>query len=465
MIGALLKLSLLVAAPAPAASGPLDESAAPVKQADPEIALELGARVVLRPEARVNSTFGTTPADDTWRIRQGARLLSAFHFRSLHAVFQLQDVRDWGVETTTLSTHPGTSTHQAFLELSDTDMGARGELSGYLRVGRQEVKLWNRRLLGDSPWAPSARAFDAARGRLEVGPIGFEAGAILLRQPRSFALTDGDTETSYRSSGEQLYWGEAGYVAHRAFAVHVSTLALVQGGTEGEPDRERRILTPGVYLHGEPLPRFTYQLEAYGQLGHDGDTPHRAWSGAATLAYTGKHRLRPGVSLGYELASGSECADPVVDSSDCGAEVIRDFDQHFGARHLYRGHTDLLGMSNMRDLHLRGRMAPDPTLTLVLDYHLLGLDAPGGAWRNTGGALVAGGWNPSNDKRDLGHEVDMVVDYRPFERLPEQLRVRPGYALFIPGRGGYHLGATEPQHFVYLWIVAKLGTRWNAPAK
>lgn len=435
------------------------DTAAPVLPR--EFDISIGARVVLRPEARSGESFGATPNDSSWRIRQGVRLSVDLRYRFARTVVEVQDVRDWGDGATTLSVQESVSAHQAFVEFSGSSLGKRARTSTYLRLGRQEVTLWSRRLLGQSPWQPASRAFDAARGRVDVGRFGVELGAIMLRAPRTFTVGEVDALETRRTRGEQLYWGEASFDAHTGFRVHLASLLLRQDGSESRPDRDRTILSPGAYITGTPVDGFTYELEGYYQYGRDGDARHRAWAASATAGYVFDAAMKPTLRASYEIATGSACTNATGDPDGCGAAVVGDFEQFVGARHLYRGHADLFGMINMRDLHLRASFSPDETLLFLTDYHHLSLHEARGAWRNTGANLVGLGWDPDNTTHTLGHEIDFLVDYRPIPAI----RLRPGYALFVPAGAGRTLGGDRTQHFVYIWLIAKIGYRFKSGPK
>ena len=198
------------------------------------LSVDVGARLVLRPEARANTEFMAGPGDTQWRIRQGARLNTAMRYGPMALVLQVQDLRDWGDDGSTISNDTGVGAHQAFVELAGESFGCKDKLAGFLRLGRQESPLWTMRLLGVSPGNPASRAFDAARGRLEIGRFGVEAGAAILRSAHTFTLPIGDIQESYSTSGEQIYWLETTFTAIEAFNAHAVNLLLREDISEDE---------------------------------------------------------------------------------------------------------------------------------------------------------------------------------------------------------------------------------------
>ncbi len=445
----MLPLALLCFAPS------LAESSTP--PAKPRIEFSAGARMFLRPQARTRPTLGRPGPDESWSVPQSARLNGGFRYGPLGITVQLQDVRTWGDETTQSSVDPFTGAHQAYVEVADDGFGPRGRFSGFLRAGRQEVVLWTQRLLGNAPWAPGQRAFDAARGRIEYGPVGFELGASVLRSARTLEFENDDGMTTrQRASGDHLYWAEATAQIHSSFELHAAALVLRQGAADDDPGRDRALLTPGGYVHGELLTGLTYDVEAYGQLGRDGPLRHRAWAAAATVTYSIPVRLDPLVRGGYETASGSTCREAPESGNGCDNVVERDFEQFYGSRHRWRGFSDLFGLSNVGDLFVRGALSPASEVTFSVDYHWLRLQQARGRWRDIGGNLVGTGWDPDNDNATVGHELDAVVSYRPWTPL----HLRPGYSVFLPAGAGTRFVGERAQHFVYLWLIAEIGHRW-----
>ncbi|MEM6294036.1 MAG: alginate export family protein [Myxococcota bacterium] len=422
---------------------------------EPVKEIAVGARMAVRPQARANATYGQDADDESWQVLQAARLDVAGRYGPLSVVTQLQDVRNWGQSTNPNSNDAFTGLHQGYIELAGQDLGARGRVSGYLRMGRQEVRVWSGRLIAETPWVIGRRALDALRGRLDVGRWGFEAAAAVTRTPRT--LTDATGE-GVQTQGDQLAWGEVMFRAHPAFEPHAGVWLRRQDATEADLERDRLVLTPGVWFHGEPVDDLVYDVEGYAQVGRDGALEHRAWGAVAVVTYTFDAKLRPGVRASYELMSGSTCTQAPEDGEGCAQTVQRDFDGAFGFRHAYRGFADQIGDSNFRDLHLRGILQPADDLSFWLDYHWLGLMESRGEWRDLTESLVGRGFDITNDRNTLGHEIDAIVNYRPFEGA---LEVRPGYSLLIPTAAGRTLAGSTPQHFAYVWIVANLGHRWT----
>lgn len=448
-------LAATQAAPEPTPPAP-EPVAAGAPRKGPAVEFGVLARYVVQPMSRENANFGATEGDREWTVRQGARLGGDARFGPVGIVVELQDVRAWGQSTNTVSDDPFTGAHQGYLELAGERLGRRERVSAFLRVGRQELVLWSRRLIANSPWQPGMRAFDAARARVDVGRFGIEATGILLRQPRTITRPDDPSQT-VRSAGEQLSWVEASAKIHPAFNLHAITFVLNQAPTETDITRDRLLVMPGLYAHGEPVAGLKYAVEGYGQYGKNGTRAHRAYAAAATVSYQVDVPLQPTARVIYELASGSRCSGTPESAEGCDDDVARDFEDLSGAQHAYRGFADLAALSNIRDLSLGGSLFPTREIEFRADYHWFGLHEPSGRWMRTSGATVGRGWDPANTENTLGHEIDLLVGYEPWEAL----YVRSGYSAFVPTQAGALLGGNAPVHFVYLWVIAKIGHRFK----
>jgi hypothetical protein len=85
-------------------------------------------------------------------------------------------------------------------------------------------------------------------------------------------------------------------------------------------------------------------------------------------------------------------------------------------------------------------------------YHFFQLQEPGGAWRDANGRTVGRGWNPGEDERTLGHEVDVILTLD----FPKPWWFQLGYGVFFPVKAGARIAGSAPQHFAFLWLVVDM---------
>jgi len=404
----------------------------------------------VRGQGRFNSGFDPAPGDRQVDVLQRVRLGLLAESGPLRAYIELQDARQWGFEEKTISNQANVDLHQGYLELG----GEGGARAGYVRVGRQEIEIGSRRLFVDANWHPLGQSFDAVRAAGRLGRFAADAGFLVLDPPRTFSLADasGDPslEVEVRSRGTYSSYLQLSSVIGEAMTVEGLLLGISERPSPTTPRGERDLINAGLRLHGAPLPGLSYDVEAYGQAGRNLGLRHRAWASFSTVDYTfSEKRLRPGLTLRYNYASGQACSGGPEEG--CGNQQSGEFYRFFGLRHARYGIADRVGHSNLRDLEVGAHLQPHSSVRLELGYHFLQLDTPTGRWRQANDALVGVGWDPNNTSRNLAHEVDLFVTYRPWK----QLFVQPGYALFIPLEAGRRIAGPAPQHFVFLWMIGK----------
>ncbi len=406
-------------------------------------------RINLRGEARVNDGANPDPSGDSWQVVEGVRAGVEASYKELTVVAQLQDVRAWG-QGGILSVNPFTGVHQGYIEIAGE---ANRSVSGFVRVGRQEIVYGSRRHFHKSPYHPGGRAFDAARGRLNVGKASLELSYMLADRPQDFTVTLGDgTEVNTRGRGDHLAYGDIGYVFHPAAELHGAVIVQGLGARASDTTRDRFFIMPGGRLTGELAKGLDYEFEGWLQRGNDRDLDMRSWMAAGAVGYVAPVSLRPGARLHYEIHSGSACTGDPALGEPCGNDEHRDFDQLDGARHLYRGWMDINAGSNLRDLAVHTFMSPTDGLKLTAVYHFMQLHAAAGRWYNLSGESTWGtGWDPTNTRNTLGHEIDLLIDYKPWKYLT----MRPGYSVFIKGPAARRLLPPDAMHFVYLWFIAE----------
>lgn len=411
-----------------------------------------GAQMFLRSEGRINPDFDSADntAPDQVRVLERARLQLGATWGPVGVLVQAQDARTWGFEGSTISNEANTDLHQGWLELA----GARGDsLGGSIRAGRQEIVWGTQRMIGALPWAATARSFDALRLQGNAGSWSADVFLAVLATPSTFSVPvpmrpDLPPDT-VQSRGQQLAAAKLAYAALPAINVEAMAITDFADASVAAPTRDRRILDFGARVWGKPWGGLSYEAEGHGQAGQDGDAAHRAWAWAGHVAYqhAGK-KVKPGGKLGYAMASGSTCTtDPA--SGGCGSETSNDFFNFYPTNHIHYGLVDLLGWRNMRNLEVATNLEVG-WFSASLNYHYFQLHKAAGRWRNVGGALVGAGWDPANTDNDLGHEIDLVMNIKPWKPL----MIQPGYGVFVPTGAGKLLGGSNTQQFAYLWLVA-----------
>jgi len=412
----------------------------------------------LRGQGRYNASFDPENGDRTHDIFQRTRLGLDANYGPIGVFIQAQDVRNWGFEDSTIANMANTDLHQGYLYID----GAKGRSSGRITLGRQEINVGSGRLIANRNWVPVAQSFDALRLRGSYGRLSGDAGVMLLARPGQFTTADPNDPTltqTIRSPGTVSGFLKLAVDLGPAAHVEALGIALAQRPSAQVPTEHRNIINGGLRVYGKPIRGLSYDVEGYAQGGTSLGLRHRAFAAFTTLKYESSYRLRPALLLRYNYASGQSCEGaPEV---GCGNQRSGEFYRFYGARHPFYGILDRVAHSNVRNLEAAtsikvGQVQIDEDTSLtrfeaLLSYNFIQLDKPTGAWVNAPDQLVGAGWDPTNTSRNLGHELDLVLTYRPLEKLS----LHPGYGVFIPMAGGQRIAGPAPQHFAYLMVVAK----------
>ena len=421
--------------------------AAPVEVA-PGVTFVPGAQIYLRAQSRFNTNQSPDPGDRQSDILERARLSLGAKYGPVTAFVQVQDVRTWGFEASTVANEGNTDLHQGFLEIG----GSRGERAGYLRVGRQEIVLGSKRLFADRNWNPNGQAFDAVRFHGQLGRFGADAVGLMLAPPQNFTVADpgGDPTLDRQVHSRGTYAGLFTLTSdlHRAFKSEVTVLGISERATPRAPTAKRDIVNLGGRIYGEVIPGLRYDVEGYAQLGENMGLRHRAFMGLGEVGYARATPHKPGVFGRYTYFSGDRCT--TAPDQGCGNAESHDFYRFFGLRHAYYGLVDRVGPSNLADLEVGASIAAHPTVDISAGYHFFQLAQASGRWTNGPDQLVGKQWDPNNQSRNLGQEVDLVINWRPWKPLT----IQPGYGVFVPLAAGRDLSGPAAQHFVYLWMIA-----------
>ena len=385
-----------------------------------------------------------------WQIPQRVRAGMEIEWRGVSARAQFQDVREWGGEPGVRSTFAATGLHQGYGQIA----GARGKLSGFVRLGRQEMAYGSFRMLGNAPWNPNGQALNGLRLHGQSGPWSLDVGGFLLKTRESFVVeTEGGREEERSTGGEWLGTVELAWNAHRSANLALYSFFNNSAPDADHPSRETYLATPGLRVYGEPVAGLTYDVEGYAQFGRWYGRDHAAWSLATTLRYDfDAGPVRPGLMVSYAIASGESCDVAPTDEGECsGSGTHTRFDPLFGSRHRYLGYADWFAYTNVRDLQAGPELRVGKILRARAHYHFLQLDRPDGAWIRTSLGTVGGGAVLDSEERTVGHELDLRLQARPWAPL----EIDVGYAVLLPTGIGTELLSAEPQHFAYLMTTVQ----------
>src|SRR4029450_11914470 len=153
------------AAPAPPSPGPEGPGAGPpppspapavpAPAVDATQRIKVGGQIRLRSEYR-NQLKPDTAGDTSGSlIGQRARANVGVGTDRVKGYVEVQDARNWGMESSTTSNERNADLHQAYLLLPEV-----GHKGISLTLGRQELAYGDERLLGALDWSTVGRSFD-----------------------------------------------------------------------------------------------------------------------------------------------------------------------------------------------------------------------------------------------------------------------------------------------------------------
>ena len=393
------------------------------------------------------------PVDAQWLVAERTRLGLAIDRGPVTAAVTLQDARVLGNADTALlgpgqAALPSLTPYEAY-----ADAHTRSGRHAFFRIGRQRVRWGDGRLVGDDEWSHTGRSLDAIRGGVQLGDLDLEAMAVMLAAPGALPpAVAGSRTAAPQGTGAELYALNA--IWHLWPLLQLEATGLARIVREPSPAS----LTPSDTLVADGRASgdwrgFRYAVEGAWETGrlatYGGNRPLSAF------ALAGKVALE--TSLPGHLTFGAQgaYASGGGDGKDIHATERR-FDPILPDAHLNHGRMDVYAWSNVVEAGGDVTLRPADEVTVAADYRLAGLASANGRW--TSGSLTPIGASASNSSKLLGHEVDLVVDWSPWEALS----LRAGYGVFILGDGAKNIltvaNRTVPdvQHWGFFQTTVRL---------
>lgn len=395
--------------------------------------LHLNAEV--RPRAEIRD--GYKQLSDTLNlpaffVSQRSRLSLGFDREKYQLYFAIQDIRVWGDELNYSST--GIKGDNASIDLKEAWFKLFFTKQLALKIGRQELKYADQRLIGGRNWNQHGMSYDALLLTFE-GPVTLHAG---------FSYNN-NTELIYQQfySADKMKTLNFLYLNKQWNDIFTSSFLYVLSGFQ-HPDQSEKIFfrnTPGILITYN-LSRFKFNSSGYYQFG-------RNMEGAAVSAYFWNLQSEfslPNTSVvaGVNYLSGHNYASK--DSSYLKKDHL--FDILYGARHRYYGHMDYF--SNIQkgtagggliDVYFDSKLNFLNNFILQGTYHYFRLqnnipDAESGF---------------SLDKT-LANEFDLALTYKP----SKEIKVEMGYSFILSTETLnkiQNVSGSSPKDAHYIWLM------------
>lgn len=341
-----------------------------VRPASAQEPITFGGQVRPRFEFRDPDAGAAGGADTFTSMRIRAHIDAALE-RDVRIFLQIQDVRLWGEETSTLGDFRADNfdVHQGY-----ADLNRLGGSPLSVRAGRQEINLGGERLVGAVGWTQQGRAFDGLRisaasdrGRLDL---------LGLRLAEA---------TSNTIAANAALVGAYGVITRmKDAALDVYAFYNQASGAAGTDQ-----VTLGV-RYAANRPAYDYRFEASLQAGDRVGQEVAAFMFGARVGR--KFAQKGKVTFWYDYLSGDD--DPADGK-------IRVFDTLFATNHKFYGFADLFldiplhtGGLGLQDIAFKGSATPHADFTVGVDVHSFLLAKRG-----------------TQTSRHLGEEVDLTLTY------------------------------------------------------
>lgn len=298
-----------------------------------------------------------------------------------------------------------------YLELGDTEKKAVG-----LRIGRQDLRFGEERLVGVSDWTNTARSFDGLRATIRHPGYRLDAFAVSVVNIR-----EGKFDKSVAGNNLYgLYGGLENLIPKSTIEPYFFWRRAPKLPTETGTRGKLGFATIGYRWVGKLPGNFDYGTEMAKQAGSLGTDNVGAWAGHWVVGYTLAHApLKPRIFVEYNYASG----DHNPKDSKRGT-----FDQLYPTAHDKYGLADQVGWRNIRDARSGVEFNPHPKWLTTVRYHSWWLADPHDGLYNSSGTLVVRVLNGSAG-RHVGQELDLQALYS----LTPQTKIAFGYAHIFPG--------------------------------
>ncbi|MFY9342002.1 MAG: alginate export family protein [Planctomycetota bacterium] len=386
----------------------------------------VGGQYRLRYENQIDFDLahGTQPDSNDF-FTQRVRLAVGLDFSDRLAVFlQLQDVREFGEETSTLDdSADGLDFHQAWAEVKAPPLG------GATRIGRQELSLGDQRLVGALDWKSQARSFDGLTQtwKSDAG-TSLQLWAFQVRETTTPATVDDDRWFGGVQASGSCCPGTTGDLY--AMVLHDDGL------TPGASATRVTLGTRWVTGQGQP---WELGLELATQTGEQAGADIPIGETHAAHAHL-THRFdaagKPWLKAELNVASGD---DPAT------ADRER-FDNLFPTAHAHWGMLDLALWENTFNPMLQFGLAPCDLADVTLAWNFFRSMEARDSFGGPNGTLV-----PANatDARTIGNEIDVVYTRRLELGTTAKTTLQFGYGVFLPGSAPDSIGRDTVAHFAY----------------
>jgi len=363
----------------------------------------------IRHRAEVDGKSFIPNTDENWFSLLRSRLNVGIKPKEDVSIFvQVQDARLYGGETSSLSRgtmdgkSPALDFHQAYFAISKL-FGSPVDI----KVGRQELKYGNERLIGVRNWDNIGRSFDAAVASYKAKMFTLDLFTCKLVKSQSIVFSE-----NFRGAFGNIRFAEPLFVDVYLLSDD-NTAELTNGADTGKRKLQRYTL--GADLHGK-LASLDYELEYYRQTGKIATSEQSVRSDIDAYLISGNVGLTLNQS---NNAKASILYAKISGDNNPGDHKVATFEASFGAYHRLYGLMDyfpnrVLPSYGLNDYAFFFAMNVSKSVSLAPELHHFDVDKA-----YTGA---------TNGKKSLGEELDLVVNIK----YNANVAFQTGAAAFVP---------------------------------
>jgi hypothetical protein len=389
----------------------------------------------IRPEDHTAYSF--TPGNNDGLVLSRLRLNLEFTPTPwFHAFVQAQDSEAPAIAQNHITTSIKNvfDLRQAYVQFQN---GEKGWFR--FRVGRQELRYGQERLIGVSDWTNAPRVFDAFRLVLGTAKdhVDLFSASVVVNNPVAFDNHAGGMNF------HGMYGSVSSLIPKARVEPYVFWKALPRVRSEEGIAGDENLWTYGLRWTGQLPLNFDYTVEAAKQTGNLSNDSIASWAGYANVGYSfPRSRFKPRLLVQYDYASGD---DKLKDGK------VETFDQLYPSNHDVFGLVDLFGWRNIVQQRAGVETKPAKHLSLLVDFRDIYIANGNDSLYNSAGAVLVKTPKAGAMHRDVGLEPDVSGKYD----IRENVTVGAGYGYLFAGRFLTENSAGDRASIVYTYATYK----------
>lgn len=403
------------------------------------LSLNLNAQFVLnseiRPRGEIRNGYKSLFSDEdntAYFVSQRTRLGASYTTDNYILKITGQDVRVWGDESWYSST--GIKGDASSIDLYEAWFQINLSANSSLKIGRQEWKYDNQRLLSNRNWGQSGMAYDGLLYNFDNKDLRVNIGLSLNNDAENIA---GNEYTP-----DKIKFLDFIYLNKKLGQKSVITFTGILSGYQKEEGSET------VYVTATYGPYFTINHNSFdleGSFFHQTGTNNKSQNVTAYLfslsglyKFSEKFNLGPGI----DIISGNDLSNT--------SNTDRSFDLLYGGRHRFSGEMDLFTNlskntldAGLIDIFAKTNLSFNKKNSLTFAYHYF----------STQKRIPDPNNNTKNLEKSLGSEFDLMYRYK--TDMPLELRL--GFILYDSTKimdiiQGINGEGSSLQYFTYLQL-------------